>query len=369
MHNTRKWSDMARSGLIVAGAAALALPATAIAAPRMTVLARGVDNPRHIALAPDGTLYVAAAGRAGRQCSGPRREPTCIGYTSRILAISSSGAKRTVASGLLSVGGPDGTFATGADGVSVGPDGRVLTVITSGPPRDVRGAPRRAQALAGELLRILPRPRTDLASIDSFEWSHNSDGVRGDLNSNPYAVLALPGDREIVADAGANALIDVSARNVGLFAVVRGPGRAQRVPSSLALSPDGRSIVVGELALGAGRGRARVLSYPLQGTPTPSVVATRLSTVTGVGYGRDGSLYVTELSTNFESQSAPGAVIRIRPDGTRTTFTRGLIFPQGMAVAPNGNVYVSNFSVLPGRTPSRGPFRGHGGQVVKITGL
>lgn len=345
----------------------LAAPAVASAAPSMSVVARGIDNPRQVALAPDGTLYVASAGKAGGMCSGPRRAPTCIGFSSRILAISPGGAKRTVASGLLSLGGKDGTFSVGADGVSVGPDGRVITAITSGTPREVAAAPRRAQAQAGDLFRVLPRPLTDVASIDSFEFTHNSDGVRGDRNSDPYGVLALQG-RDVVADAGANAILQVRGGRVSLLAVDGGAGKRQRVPTSLALAPDG-SIYVGELAESFGTGGARVLRIPPQGG-TPTVVATGFTQITGLAFGPDGSLYVTQLSTNARSQTAPGAITRVFPNGRRTTFsTRGLLFPQGAAVAPNGDVYASVFSILPARTPARGPFRGAGGEVVRISGL
>jgi len=355
-----------RSGLTLAAAALLAAPGAAVAAPSTSVLARGLDNPRHVALAPDGTLYVAAAGRAGGACSGPRRDRTCIGFSGRIVAVSPSGAKHTVQGGLLSIGGQDGTFTVGPDGVSVAPDGSILTIVASGTPRQVRAAPRRAQAQAGELLRVRPRPLTDLASIDSFEWTHNSDRVRGDLNSDPYDVLALEG-RQLVADAGANAIVEVRGRAVSLYAVVKGPGRAQRVPTSLAQAPDG-SVYVGELAEGAGTGRARVLKLGAAGE-RPTVVASGFTAITGLAFGRDGSMYVTELSTNLRSQSAPGRITRIRPDGRRTSVSRGLFFPQGAAVADDGTVYLSNYSVLPARTPARSPFRGAGGEVVRVTGL
>jgi glucose/arabinose dehydrogenase len=370
MNTTGIWSRRSCLGLLSAAAVLCALPAGAAAAPSMSVIATGLDNPRHLSLSPNGrTLYVAAAGRAGNTCFGPRRARTCFGYSGRILALSPTGdggAARTVAGGLLSVAGPDGSFATGPDGVSAGPDGRVVTVVTSATPRDIAGLPRRAQAQAGELLRVLPRPLSGVAAIDAFEWKNNSDGVRGDVNSNPYAVLALE-DGEVVADAGANAIVSVTGRKVSLLATIRGPGRTQRVPSSLALGPDG-DVFVGELAEGAGTGRARVLRLTGEGTP-PTVFASGFTTVTGIAFGPDGSLYVTELTTNIRSRSAPGRVTRIAPDGTRTSFTRGLAFPQGAAVDAEGDLYVSNFSVLPARTPRAGPFRGAGGQVVKISGL
>ena len=355
-----------RSGLLLAATALLAAPAAAAAAPEMSVVATGIDNPRHVAMAHDGTLYVASAGRGGKACSGPKRDRTCLGFSGRILALSPDGAKRTVQGGLISNAGEDGSFAVGPDGVSVGPDGRVVTVIFSGTPRQVRAAPPRARAQLGDVLRVLPKPLEDLASIDSYEFAHNSDRVRGDRNSDPYDVLALDG-REIVADAGANAILEVRGRRVSLLAVLKGPGRAQRVPTSLAQGPDG-AIYVGELAEGAGSGRARVLKLGPAGT-RPTVVATGFTAITGLAFGGDGSMYVTELSTNLRSQSAPGRVTRIAPDGSRTSLSRGLMFPQGATVGSDGAVYLSNFSVLPGRTPRRSPFRGAGGQVVKVTGL
>jgi hypothetical protein len=366
MSSTKIRFDSFRSSLIIAAIVVLALPAVAAAAPRLSVFATGIDNPRHLGFAPNGTLYVAAAGRAGRTCVGPRRSPTCFGFTSSILGLSASGAKRTVAGGFLSVGGRDGTFTVGADGAGVGPGGTLWTVVTSGTPRQVRALPRRVQSQTGDLFRVLPRPIADVASIDTFEFTHNSDGVRGDVNSDPYDVLALPG-RQIVADAGANALLEVRGRTISLFSVLRGPARAQRVPTSLALGPDG-AIYVGELAEAGGRGAARVLRVPPTGGP-PTVFASGFTTITGLGFDRAGAMYVTELTTNPRSQTAPGALVKITADGRRTTFTRGLFFPQGVAIAANGDVFVSNFSVLPARTPRRSPFRGAGGQVVRISGM
>ena len=41
--------------------------------------------------------------------------------------------------------------------------------------------------------------------------------------------------------------------------------------------------------------------------------------------------------------------------------------PTGAAVDSTGAVYVSNFSVLPRKTPKKSPFKGAGGTLVKIT--
>ena len=98
--------------------------------------------------------------------------------------------------------------------------------------------------------------------------------------------------------------------------------------------------------------------------------ATGFSAITGLAFGPDGSLYVTELSTKPAKLEPPGAIVRRKPDGTTTTLkSKTLLFPAGAAVAPDGAVYVSNGSVLPAKTPVKSPFKGAGGQILKITGF
>ena len=178
-------------------------------------------------------------------------------------------------------------------------------------------------------------------------------------------MLALPG-RTIVADAGANAILEVRNGRVSLLAVIPKNGRAQPVPTSLALGPEG-DIYVGELAEGAGIGKARVWRVPTVGG-SPAQVATGFTTITGLAFGPDRSMFVTELFQNPRSQTFRGDIVRVAPDGTRTLLGLGKLFaPAGAAVDAQGRVYVSNFSVAPGRTPRASPFRGAGGQVVRIT--
>jgi hypothetical protein len=352
---------------LAVAAAFLVAVASASAAPNISVFATGIDNPRGLELAPDGTLYVAAAGRAGPTCLDKKKE-NCGGFTSRVLAISPAGVKRTVVKGLVSGGTGDGTFTTGVDDVAVGPDGRIFAVTTSGTRKEVAPYPAKFRAGLGKLLDVTTGKANPLAAIDAFEYAHNSDGIKGDRNSNPYGVIALAG-RRIVADAGANALLNVDDSGaVSLLTAFPRNGKAQPVPTSLALGPDG-AVYVGELALGAGKGKARIWRVPLDGTP-PAVFATGFSTITGLAFGPDGSLYVTELSTKPAKLEPPGAIVRLRPDMSRVTLKSSrLLFPAGAAVAPDGTLYVSNASVLPSRTPKKSPFKGLGGHIIKITGF
>ncbi len=133
-------------------------------------------------------------------------------------------------------------------------------------------------------------------------------------------MLALA-DRQIVVDAGANAVLEVKGGKAKLLSVIPKNGKAQPVPTSIALGPDG-DYYVGELAEGAGKGKARVFKVPAAGG-APSVHAKGFTAITGVAFGSDGSLYVTEFARNLRKEDARGRVVRIAPDGSRSNLGVG----------------------------------------------
>jgi hypothetical protein len=67
----------------------------------------------------------------------------------------------------------------------VAPDGKVYTVMTSGPPQQIKGLPKPVRAQAGRLFDVSGGNLAAVARIDAVEWKQNLDNVKGDRNSNP----------------------------------------------------------------------------------------------------------------------------------------------------------------------------------------
>ena len=68
--------------------------------------------------------------------------------------------------------------------------------------------------------------------------------------------------------------------------------------------------------------------------------ATGLHQVDNPVFDRDGNLYVTYSGTR--GQQVPVSIFRVRPNGTRETFSSGIVNPTSMAIDPAGRLYVSS---------------------------
>jgi hypothetical protein len=353
------------AGLAVGLVAAAATTPAAAQEPygTATVVARGLNNPRGLNFGPDGALFIAEAGRSSNSCFRVRREAFCAGGTGAIARLEGSSLTR-VAQGLTSFGDRTGAFASGPPDVHVARSGRIYTVLPSlgeRPPQRLRRGLRRQ---LGKLLRVRNRFTDTIAGLDRIEFSRNPD--RRAVESVPYSLAVLGPDTQYVVDAGGNTLLEVTAGVVSVeFVFPNAAPRAESVPTAIRLGPDG-ALYIGELTGDrAPNGRARVWRFvPGQ---QPTVFATGFTRITGLAFGPDGSLFVSEFSRNLRRMDPRGRVVKVAPGGARTVLGEGeLSFPGGVAVGPDGAVYVSNWSVAPSRAPRSGPLRGRTGQIVRF---
>ena len=66
--------------------------------------------------------------------------------------------------------------------------------------------------------------------------------------------------------------------------------------------------------------------------------ATGLHQVDNPVFDRDGNLYVTYSGTR--GQQVPVSIFKVRPNGTRETFSSGIVNATSMALDPEGRLYV-----------------------------
>jgi sugar lactone lactonase YvrE len=349
---------------------------------KVTVIASHLNNPRGLAAAPGGRLYLAEAGRGGKVCvKGGEQGTTCIGLTGSFDLVTKHGVKRLV-TGLISGAGEGGVAAEGPVSVSRGPNGSFYGLFGLSshevPPKGAIPGYLRAAALAelGRLVRVSHHHSIRVVSdVGDQDWAwtntHRYLAPKDFPDANPNAVLYSHGHRYVI-DAGANTLVNVhrngAAKVIAFFPVPKG-SQSDSVPTCVARGPDG-ALYVGELLGGFySPGHARI--WRVVPGHAPKVWATGLSTVQGCGFGHDGAFYATEFQTGGLNEgptaNPAGDVVRIDRHGHRTHLGVGkLFYPSGFAAGRDGSIYVSNCSIAP--AGGLGPqLCKNGGQVVRIS--
>jgi hypothetical protein len=377
VRNARVWMGVS----VVAGTTAFAaLSATPAARNATTIVMRGLENPRGLAIGPEGALYVVEAGKGGPEgptnCQVLRGLKRCYGATGALTRVW-RGKQERVATRLPSVSDLTANPEVGGphDVSFLGRGGTFVTIGLGGDPTTVRpGYGPGAEAL-GTLVQVAPgpshrdfgwddddglfwfgsffarrtRPWRVVADISAHEAETNPAG--GPIDSNPYGLLAQAGAR-IVADAGANAVLRVAANGDVSTLAVLPAGPPDAVPTSVVLGPDG-AYYVGQLTgFPFAPGAARV--FRILPCAPPQIFAAGLQTIIDLDFGPDGSLYVLQHTSGFNPPpnvfGGPGLgmIIRIAPDGTRTPVVTGLTRPTSLLVDWDGTIYVTNNGVTTG---------------------
>jgi hypothetical protein len=372
-----------RRTLLAAASAVLALSLSLGAAGpvwgwnvKLTPIASGLDNPRDLAMGPDGHLYVAEAGHGGKECftapgPGGETETSCIGFTGGISRIDSEGPDR-VLSGVASMGEPSGFGAEGLSGVSF-IDNRLFAVegLNGELPAPPGLSPKTAAAAKAQFGRLgevtAPNQVRIVANVGGFDfqWSkeHKSLVPEQFPDANPYAVLATKWG-ELVVDAASNTLDFVSPSGaVSVQAFIPNPPVSDSVPTCLDKGPDG-AIYIGQLTGVPNKpGAANIWRWVPGHEPT--VWASGLTDVTGCGFGPAGHFYAVEFTTLGLEHAAPGtgALVRVPASSTSpVTLASGLNFPGGFAAGKDA-IYFSEWSIAPAQSKGGSPT----GQVIRVS--
>jgi sugar lactone lactonase YvrE len=136
-----------------------------------------------------------------------------------------------------------------------------------------------------------------------------------------------------------------------------GPLTIQSVPTTVVQAGDG-SFFVGELTgFPFPVGAARVYRVPAGGG-TLAVVAEGFTNIIDIAADASGGGWVLEHDADgIIGPGTAGRLIRVAANGTQTVMTgANLTKPGGIAIGPDGAIYVTNNSISAG-----------GGEVVRLT--
>jgi hypothetical protein len=378
---------MNRRVLALLGATTLLLSgvmgATASAAGwSVTVLASGLDNPRGVAVGATGTVFVAEGG-TGAAGSGQ-------------IAAWRHGSLVTAVGGLPSIVSPEGDVS-GPTNVAARGNGSLVFTIGGGPQGfDTlrRATPARILADIQAYRDAHPKPACD-PNANPEIWC-DLDQPAAPTDSNAYGLALVPGGA-LVTDAAGDQLLLVSP-NGRVQSVAKFPNEivstshipgfpapfipAEPVPTTVTAGPDG-AWYVGELkgfpfTPGASRiwriapWARNVTCDPTATSGACTLFADGFTSVTGMAFGPDRSLYVVEIVKNgvlglFNGTDVTGALIRYK-GGVQTELVAGqLTAPGDVAVSRSGTLYVSNKSVCDSTGAPVPPLCGAGGELLQIT--
>ncbi len=383
------------SVVLAVGGSALAVPAAVAGASSVParpaslpatvkVVASGLNQPKKITIGPDGNLVVAVSGDGSVPAGCTTgKEVACLTTTGAIDKVTPSGTVSTLVGNLPSVSEFESPTAPPPPWEATGPSEaayvngslRVLFQNTNIDPTTGNQTYGPGGALLGTLSKFAAGSSTGSiqASFGPFEAQNNPDGGTGagSIDSDPYSFVPYRGGYA-VADAAANDLLWVSPTGaisvLAVFPTIQeGAIPAQAVPDSVALGPNGQ-LYVGELGgfpFGVGASSVyRVNPGASLAKTTPILVAGGFTSIGDIAFDQSGRLLVLEINTGgIGDLTAPGALLRLNADGTRTVLaSAGLVSPTGLAVARDGSVYVSNY----GTTPATGGAGGTSGEIVRI---
>ncbi|PLS82424.1 MAG: hypothetical protein CYG59_04135 [Chloroflexi bacterium] len=308
----------------------LGLLSSTMSRPTDERFATGLNQPRGMAFDEDGNLLVAEAGVVGASALGDA--PILSNISGRVVRIAPSGQATEVLNGLPHTHYRDSGIAVGAADV-VMLDG-TLYVLTG------EGYEPLSRAI---LLNTTAGPRL-VASILNFSMSRSSLGQMIGPNAipaNPYAMVVAPDARALyIADGAAGRVLRVTLDgHIDVFAEV-----PKLVPlTGLAFGPDRKLYLTEFGGLPHSPGSGAIWTADPSGKL--EIVASGLTMPIDVGFDAAGTMYVLEFGDG-RNPARPypahrGRLLRIEQNGTQVVVREGLNYPTAMVFSEAGDLFLA----------------------------
>ena len=344
--------------------------------PGVITVMGGLNNPRGLAFASNGALYVAEAGRGSSVagCFGaappaactcttageftPQR--VCYGPTGSVSRLR-KGIQERIVTGLPSYANSAGRAEGPNDVAALGTGNAHVTIGLETSPllRDAVSVTRPEFARFGRVARVTQDNEWWLvADVAAYEKEFNPDPRI--VDSNPFGLLAIPGGM-VVVDAGGNTLLRLAPdKELSLLAVMPQVAAAtsrDAVPTSVAIGPDGAYYVGALTGVPWVDGSASV--YRLVEGEAPQIFRGGFKAIIDIAFDAAGNLFVLQHLSGAgppAGSHGPGLLVRVSPDGAvRDTLIKDLNRATSVALGPDGRIYIAHLGLSVG-----------GGEVLRI---